>query len=111
MMLIGFLFEIGRRAALGSAICLCIAAANAQGLPQMNRSHSFGPDQCGAGDSSYIQAANETGGVPLFLQRNEARLQIHCIRGASGNQQCACRVETNLQENTNKPIPDIRGEI
>jgi len=65
------LFQIGRSAALGLAICACLAVS-AQQLPQVNRSHSFGPDQCGPGDPSYIRTANETGGVPLFLQRNEA---------------------------------------
>lgn len=46
--------------------------ATAQQLPQINRSHSFGPDQCGPADPAYIKTANETGGVPLFLQRSEA---------------------------------------
>src|ERR1700741_3579235 len=39
---------------------------------QQNTSHSFGPDQCGPADPAYIRTANETGGVPLFLQRSEA---------------------------------------
>src|SRR4051794_6895108 len=61
-----------RAAALAAAVCVGIAAAGAQQLPQINRSHSFGPDQCGPADPVYIKTANETGGVPLFLQRNEA---------------------------------------
>jgi von Willebrand factor A domain-containing protein 7 len=54
------------------ALCMWTTAAGAQRLPQVNRSHSFGPDQCGPADPVYIKTANETGGVPLFLQRNEA---------------------------------------
>ena len=57
---------------LALALCAWTAAAGAQQLPQVNRSHSFGPDQCGPADPVYIKTANETGGVPLFLQRNEA---------------------------------------
>jgi von Willebrand factor A domain-containing protein 7 len=53
------------------ALCMWTTAAGAQRLPQVNRSHSFGPDQCGPADPVYIKTANETGGVPLFLQRNE----------------------------------------
>jgi von Willebrand factor A domain-containing protein 7 len=54
------------------ALCMWTTAAGAQRLPQVNRSHSFEPDQCGPADPVYIKTANETGGVPLFLQRNEA---------------------------------------
>src|SRR3569833_30394 len=57
---------------LALALCAWTAAAGAQQLPQINRSHSFGPDQCGPADPGYIKTANETGGVPLFLQRSEA---------------------------------------
>jgi von Willebrand factor A domain-containing protein 7 len=60
------------RVALAAIVCGCIAGTGAEQLPQVNRSHSFGPDQCGPADPSYIKMANETGGVPLFLQRSEA---------------------------------------
>ena len=66
--------------ALSAAICLGIAASRAQQLPQVNRSHSFGPDQCGPADPSYIKTANETGGVPLFLQRSEAAKAFQLVR-------------------------------
>jgi von Willebrand factor A domain-containing protein 7 len=46
----------------------------------VNRSHSFGPDQCGPADPAYIQTANETGGVPLFLQRSEAGKAVQLMR-------------------------------
>src|SRR3569833_2372217 len=58
--------------ALSAFVCVCVAEAGAQQLPTLNRSHSFGPDQCGPADPVYIKTANETGGVPLFLQRSEA---------------------------------------
>jgi hypothetical protein len=58
--------------AFSAAVCVCAAGACAQQLPMVNRSHSFGPDQCGPADPVYIKTANETGGVPLFLQRSEA---------------------------------------
>src|SRR5258706_13064450 len=37
-----------------------------------NRSRGFGPDACGPADPAYIHTANETGGIPMFLQRPEA---------------------------------------
>ena len=61
-----------RAAALTVSLYAWTTAAAAQQLPQINRSHSFGPDQCGPADPVYIKTANETGGVPLFLQRSEA---------------------------------------
>lgn len=66
--------------ALAAATCLGIAVSSAQQVPQMNRSHSFGPDKCGPADPSYIKTANETGGVPLFLQRSEAAKSFHLVR-------------------------------
>ena len=54
----------------------CVVAAQAQ----QNTSHPFGPDQCGPGDPSYIRTANETGGVPLFLQRSEAVKAMQLVR-------------------------------
>ena len=73
------LIQIAGRAALGVAVCVGVAGSGQQ-LPQVNRSHSFGPDQCGPGDPSYIKTANETGGVPLFLQRSEAAKSFQLVR-------------------------------
>jgi von Willebrand factor A domain-containing protein 7 len=56
--------------------CACGFAASGQ----PNISHSFGPDQCGPVDPAYIRTANETGGVPLFLQRNEAIKAMQLMR-------------------------------
>jgi len=61
------------------ALCVaCICGLAASGQP--NISHSFGPDQCGPVDPAYIRTANETGGVPLFLQRNEAVKAMQLMR-------------------------------
>ena len=68
------------RVALLAAVSWCLAEVAAQQLPQVNRSHSFGPDQCGPADPTYIKTANETGGVPLFLQRNEAIKAVQLMR-------------------------------
>ena len=51
-----------------------------QQIGGVNPSHSFGPDQCGPADPAYIQTANETGGVPLFLQRSEAVKAMQLMR-------------------------------
>ena len=34
---------------------------------------------CGAADSAYIRTANETGGIPMFLQRSEAAKAFHLV--------------------------------
>src|ERR1700760_1206012 len=46
--------------------------ALAQTQSSTNRSRTFGPDACGQADPAYIHTANETGGIPMFLQRSEA---------------------------------------
>ena len=80
MILNRILIGPSRTVALSAAICLGISPSHAQQQPQVNRSHSFGPDQCGPADPSYIKTANETGGVPLFLQRSEAVKAFQVVR-------------------------------
>jgi von Willebrand factor A domain-containing protein 7 len=75
----GFI-RIAGGVALGLAGCVCSGQAGTQQLPQVNRSHSFGPDQCGPADPAYIKTANETGGVPLFLQRSEVGKSFQLMR-------------------------------
>src|SRR6266849_11198328 len=58
----------------------CVGWADAQTEPAQNRSRSFGPEACGPADPAYIHAANETGGIPLFLQRSEAAKAFHLVR-------------------------------
>jgi von Willebrand factor A domain-containing protein 7 len=45
-----------------------------------NQARSFGPDACGPADPAYIRTANETGGIPMFLQRSEAAKAFHLVR-------------------------------
>src|SRR6266478_3491116 len=56
-----------------------------QTSPSTNRSRNFGPDACGPADPAYIRTANETGGIPLFLQRSEAAKAFHLVRESSRN--------------------------
>lgn len=53
--------------------------------PSINRSRAFGPDACGPADPAYIHAANETGGIPMFLQRSEAVKAFHLVRESTRN--------------------------
>jgi len=50
-----------------------------------NRARSFGPDACGPADPAYIHMANETGGIPMFLQRSEAAKAFHLVRESTRN--------------------------
>src|ERR1700730_4138565 len=50
-----------------------------------NRSRAFGPDACGPADPAYIHTANETGGIPMFLQRSEAAKAFHLVRESTRN--------------------------
>ena len=45
----------------------------------------FGPDACGPADPAYIRTANETGGIPMFLQRSEAAKAFHLVRESTRN--------------------------
>jgi hypothetical protein len=56
-----------------------------QSQPSTNRSRPFGPDACGPADPAYIRTANETGGIPLFLQRSEATKAFHLVRESTRN--------------------------
>ena len=69
-----------RRTVCGCVLAVGWSAILAQQPGTSNRSHSFGPDQCGPADPSYLRTANETGGVPLFLQRSEAGKAMQLMR-------------------------------
>jgi von Willebrand factor A domain-containing protein 7 len=56
-----------------------------QTLPSENQARSFGPDACGPADPAYIHTANETGGIPMFLQRSEAAKAFHLVRESTRN--------------------------
>src|SRR5437762_13934580 len=68
--------------ALLSVGVLCIATSLGVGQTpsSTNRSRNFGPKACGPADPAYIRTANETGGIPMFLQRSEAAKAFHLVR-------------------------------
>jgi len=61
-------------------VCMASSLGFGQAQPSTNRSSPFGPDACGPADPSYIRTANETGGIPMFLQRSEASKTFHLVR-------------------------------
>jgi von Willebrand factor A domain-containing protein 7 len=73
--------------ALMSSIALCgsVSLVFAQTQPSTNPSRTFGPDACGPADPVYIHTANETGGIPMFLQRSEASKAFHLVRESTRN--------------------------
>jgi len=66
-------------------LCTTTTFAFGQTEPSTNRSKAFGPDACGPADPSFISAANETGGIPLFLQRSETAKSFHRVRESTRN--------------------------
>jgi len=70
--------------AIGLA-CIFGCSAFGQAQPSTNRSKPFGPDACGPADPAYIRTANETGGIPMFLQRSEAAKAFHLVRESTRN--------------------------
>jgi von Willebrand factor A domain-containing protein 7 len=66
-------------------LCATASSVFGQAQPSTNRSRTFGPDACGPADPAYIHAANETGGVPMFLQRSEAAKAFHLVRESTRN--------------------------
>jgi hypothetical protein len=75
------------RKALVCAVFLAVftSAVGAQSPSSPNRSRRFGPDACGPADPSYIRMANETGGLPMFLQPAEAAKAFHLVRESTRN--------------------------
>jgi len=73
--------------ALMSTVALCgsVSLVFAQTQPSTNPSRTYGPDACGPADPVYIHTANETGGIPLFLQRSEASKAFHLVRESTRN--------------------------
>jgi hypothetical protein len=70
--------------ALSSLFLLCPQIVGQTPL-SANQSRSFGPDACGPADPAYIHTANETGGIPMFLQRSEAAKAFHLVRESTRN--------------------------
>jgi von Willebrand factor A domain-containing protein 7 len=66
-------------------LCATPSLLLGQSQPSTNRSRAFGPDACGPADPAYIRTANETGGIPMFLQRSEAAKAFHLVRESTRN--------------------------
>src|SRR6202158_3157558 len=66
-------------------LCATASLVFGQTQPSTNRSRTFGPDACGPADPAYIHTANETGGIPMFLQRSEAAKTFHLVRESTRN--------------------------
>src|SRR5229473_7266345 len=85
---------ISKRSAVGAwarafvstgLLCATPSFAFGQTQPSTNRSRTFGPDACGPADPAYIHTANETGGIPMFLQRSEGTKAFHLVRESTRN--------------------------
>jgi von Willebrand factor A domain-containing protein 7 len=70
---------------IAGLFCLAPWLGCAQTPPGPNLSKPFGPDACGPADPAYIHTANETGGIPMFLQRSEASKAFHLVRESTRN--------------------------
>src|SRR6201982_2980068 len=66
-------------------LCVTSSFLFGQTGPSINRARAFAPDACGPADPAYIHTANETGGIPLFLQRSEAAKAFHLVRESTRN--------------------------
>lgn len=76
-------FRIGRRAILLSGAGLLSfdgLSAHSQVTSSEIFSRNLAQDACPSVDPAYIQTANETGGIPMFLQRSEVAKAFHLVR-------------------------------
>ena len=78
-----------------------LALAQTQSLT--NRSRAFGPDACGPADPAYIHTANETGGIPMFLQRSEAAKAFHLVRESTRNNVATVFWATGTLDGNHRP--------
>src|SRR6266446_3574074 len=78
-------FTCARASLSTGLLCATASLALGQAQPSTNRSRAFGPDACGPADPAYIHTANETGGIPMFLQRSEAGKAFHLVRESTRN--------------------------
>ena len=65
-------------------LCASASLAFGQTQPSTNRSRTFA-DACGPADPAYIHTANETGGIPIFLQRSETAKAFQLVRESTRN--------------------------
>src|SRR5215471_2840438 len=97
--------SVARRALLSAGLaCVVSSLGFRQTQPSTNRSRPFGPDACGPADPAYIRTANETGGVPMFLQRSEAIKAFHLVRESTRNNMATVFWATGALEGKPKTI-------
>jgi von Willebrand factor A domain-containing protein 7 len=68
-----------------SAAFVLLASGVALGQAPANRGKPFGAHACGPADPAYIRTANETGGIPMFLEPSEAGKAFHFVRESTRN--------------------------
>src|SRR6516165_5137664 len=66
-----------------SLLCAFLMAWQSSNLSAQQRGQLR--EGCGAADPAYIRTANETGGIPMFLQRSEAAKSFHMVRESTRN--------------------------
>jgi len=70
---------------LNAAFFLAVVSLAVGQTPSPNQSNTFSAETCGRADPAYIRTANETGGIPMFLQRSEAAKAFHLLRESTRN--------------------------
>jgi hypothetical protein len=77
--------ERGRAAAAKRLLCVSMLWMLGQAPLRASQATTFGQEACPPADPAYIRAANETGGVPMFLLRSEAAKAFHLVRESTRN--------------------------
>src|SRR5229473_8569946 len=87
-------FVISRRSAAGAwarafvstgLLCPGVLLALGQSFTSPAQPQASFKEGCGPADPAYIRTANETGGIPMFLQRSEAAKAFHLVRESTRN--------------------------
>jgi hypothetical protein len=66
-------------------LCLTALPALGQSFTSLAQQQASFREGCGPADPAYIRTANETGGIPMFLQRSEAAKAFHLVRESTRN--------------------------
>jgi von Willebrand factor A domain-containing protein 7 len=70
---------------IASGLISCFALSSLAQTQTPNRPRNPSGKLCGRSDPAYIRTANETGGVPMFLQPSEVEKSFHLVRESSRN--------------------------
>jgi len=80
-----------------------------------NPARGAGSGVCGIADPAYIRVANETGGIPLFLERSEAAKTFHFVRESSRNNMALVFWATGVLDGNGQaieiPVDSLTGRI